>query len=78
MKLFKEAQDQLLASAPAHFTFDQPPLLGWRAKFGFSLPAAVFVHYYQMILGRVVATKTSIETGTIVPFPAAADAGAVT
>lgn len=53
MTLFKVAQDSLLSSAPAHFTFDKPPPLGWwKAKFGFGLAAVAFVHHYQSILGN--------------------------
>jgi hypothetical protein len=53
MTLFKAAQDSLLSSTPAHFTFDKPPPLGWwKAKFGFGLAAVAFVHHYQSILGN--------------------------
>jgi hypothetical protein len=61
MTSINAAQAELLSSAPATFSFSNPPAIGWwKAKFNLDLPAAVFLYHYQSTLG----TKASARDGT--------------
>jgi hypothetical protein len=49
---FKAAQSEILASAPAHFTLNHlPPIGWWRAKYELGLAAVALLHHFQSVLG---------------------------
>ena len=57
---FKAAQQKLL-SARTHFTLDAPPSIGWwKAKLDRNLPAIVFIHHYQSVMGRRTSERDGL------------------
>jgi hypothetical protein len=58
MMSLRAAQEDVLSSAPASFTFSNPPTIGWwRASLGVSLAAVVFLDHFQSVLGASASAK---------------------